>query len=161
MKIEIERKFLVKKNWNKPKNGYHYSQGYINTDINRLVRIRIVDENGTKKGFLTIKGSGNDSGLSRYEFEVEIPVPDANNLLLLCDQPLIEKTRYKFEYEGLTWEIDEFHGLNEGLIMAEVELENEDQKFSKPDFIGEEITGLIKYYNFMLQKNPYTTWKNK
>ncbi len=160
MKIETERKFLVNENWIKPKNGAQYFQGYINTDIHRLVRIRVVEENGTKNGFLTIKGSGNKSGMSRYEFEVEIPVPDAENLLLLCDQPLIEKTRYKIEYEGLIWEVDEFHGLNKGLTIAEIELKNEDQKFSKPDFIDEEITGITKYYNFMLQKNPYTSWNN-
>lgn len=158
MKIETERKFLVKNSWKKPKIGFHYSQGYINTDIHRLVRIRVVAENKSKKGFLTIKGSGNKSGMSRYEFEVEIPVSDAENLLLLCNQPLIEKTRYKFDHEGLIWEIDEFHGINDGLIIAEVELKNETQKFSKPDFIDKEITGIIKYYNFMLQKNPYTTW---
>ena len=96
--------------------------------------------------------------MSRYEFETTIPVPDADHLLSLCDQPLIEKTRYKYDYEDLTWEIDEFHGDNDGLIVAEVELESEDQQFKKPDFISEEVTGQEKYYNMMLLKNPYTTW---
>ena len=96
--------------------------------------------------------------MSRYEFETTIPVPDADHLLSLCDQPLIEKTRYKYDYEDLIWEIDEFHGDNDGLIVAEVELESEDQQFKKPDFISEEVTGQEKYYNMMLLKNPYTTW---
>jgi len=158
MKIEIERKFLVNESWKKPEDGYHYSQGYINKDIQRLVRIRLVEANESKKGFLTIKGSGNESGISRSEFEIEIPVSDAGNLLLLCDQTPIEKTRYKIEYDGLIWEVDEFHGLNNGLIIAEVELESEDQEFSRPDFIGDEVSGETKYYNFMLQKYPYTSW---
>jgi CYTH domain-containing protein len=102
---------------------------------------------------------GSESGMSRYEFETEIPVPDADHLLSLCDKPLIEKTRYKYDYENLTWEIDEFHGVNDGLVVAEVELESEDQQFEKPDFIGEEVTGQVKYYNMMLLKNPYTTWE--
>ena len=97
--------------------------------------------------------------MSRYEFETEIPVLDADHLLSLCDKPLIEKTRYKYDYEDLTWEIDEFHGDNDGLVVAEVELESEDQQFNKPDFISEEVTGQEKYYNMMLLKNPYTTWR--
>ena len=112
----------------------------------------------SKKGVLTIKGMGDASGMSRYEFETEIPVSDADHLLSLCDQPLIEKTRYKYDFEDLTWEVDEFHGVNEGLVVAEVELESEDQQFNKPDFVGEEVTGQVKYYNMMLLKNPYTTW---
>ena len=99
--------------------------------------------------------------MSRYEFEIEIPVSDADHLLSLCDQPLIEKTRYKYDYEGVTWEIDEFHGVNDGLVVAEVELESEDQEFEKPYFIGEEVTGQVKYYNMMLLKNPYTTWEKE
>ncbi|ODS29707.1 MAG: hypothetical protein SCARUB_05191, partial [Candidatus Scalindua rubra] len=109
-------------------------------------------------GVLTIKGIGDVSGMSRYEFETEIPMPDAEHLLSLCDQPLIEKTRYRYDFEGFTWEIDEFHALNEGLVVAEVELDSEEQQFNKPDFIGEEITGELKYYSMMLVKKPYTTW---
>jgi CYTH domain-containing protein len=103
---------------------------------------------------------GNKSGMSRYEFETEIPTSDADHLLSLCDQPLIEKTRYKYKHDNLIWEIDEFHGVNDGLVVAEVELESEDQQFEKPNFISEEVTGQVKYYNMMLLKNPYSTWKN-
>ena len=102
---------------------------------------------------------GSKSGMSRYEVETIIPVPDADHLLSLCDKPLIEKTRFKYDYEGLTWEIDEFHGDNDGLVVSEVELESEDQQFKKPDFISEEVTGQVKYYNMMLLKNPYKTWR--
>ena len=133
-------------------------QGYLQPEKERAVRVRTVARNGSKKGVLTIKGIGSESGMGRYEVEIEIPVPDADYLLSLCDQPLIEKTRYKYDYEDLTWEIDEFHGVNDGLVVAEVELESENQQYEKPDFIGEEVTGQGKYYNMMLLKNPYTTW---
>ena len=157
MANEIERKFLIK---SLPDNmsGITMRQGYLQPEKERAVRIRTVEKDGSKKGVLTIKGMGNKSGMSRYEFETEIPVPDADHLLSLCDQPLIEKTRFKYDHEGLIWEIDEFHGVNDGLIVAEVELESEDQQFNKPDFIGDEVTGQIKYYNMMLLKNPYTAW---
>ena len=157
MANEIERKFLIK---SLPDNmsGITMRQGYLQPEKERAVRIRTVEKDGSKKGVLTIKGMGSKSGMSRYEFETEIPVPDADHLLSLCDQPLIEKTRFKYDHEGLIWEIDEFHGVNDGLIIAEVELESEDQQFNKPDFIGDEVTGQIKYYNMMLLKNPYTTW---
>jgi adenylate cyclase len=135
-------------------------QGYLQPEKERAVRIRTVEKDGSKKGVLTIKGMGNASGMSRYEFETEIPVNDADHLLTLCDQPLIEKTRYKYDHDGLVWEVDEFHGVNNGLVVAEVELKSEEQQFKKPDFIGEEVTGQVKYYNMMLLKNPYTTWEN-
>ena len=157
MANEIERKFLIK-SLPDDMSGTTMRQGYLQPEKERAVRIRTVEKNGSKKGVLTIKGMGNKSGMSRYEFETEIPVLDADHLLTLCDQPLIEKTRYKNEYDGLTWEVDEFHGVNDGLIVAEVELESEDQQFNKPDFIGDEVTGQTKYYNMMLLKNPYTTW---
>ena len=154
---EIERKFLVSF---LPEGmaGTTMRQGYLQPEKERAVRVRTVQKDESKKGVLTIKGIGSESGMSRYEFETEIPVPDANHLLSLCDKPLIEKTRYKYDYEDLTWEIDEFHGVNDGLVVAEVELESEDQQFEKPNFIGEEVTGQVKYYNMMLLKNPYTTW---
>ena len=133
-------------------------QGYLQPEKERAVRIRTVEKDGSKKGVLTIKGMGSKSGMSRYEFETEIPVPDADHLLSLCNQPLIEKTRFKYDHEGLTWEIDEFHGVNEGLVVTEVELESEDQQFNKPEFVGEEVTGQVKYYNMMLLKNPFSTW---
>lgn len=154
---EIECKFLVT---NVPDglSGTTMRQGYLQPEKERAVRIRTVEKDGSIKGVLTIKGMGDVSGMSRYEFETEIPVPDADHLLTLCNQPLIEKTRYNYDFEGLTWEIDEFHGVNEGLVMAEVELDSEDQSFNKPDFVGEEVTGQVKYYNMMLLKNPFTTW---
>ena len=157
MANEIERKFLIKSLPN-DMSGTTMRQGYLQPEKERAVRIRTVEKDGSKKGVLTIKGMGSESGMSRYEFETEIPVSDADHLLSLCDQPLIEKTRYKYDHLGLTWEIDEFHGVNDGLIVAEVELESEDQQFNKPDFIGDEVTGQVKYYNMMLLKNPYTTW---
>ena len=154
---EIECKFLVK-SLPEGMSGTTMRQGYLQPEKERAVRIRTVEKDGSKKGVLTIKGMGSASGMSRYEFETEIPVPDADHLLTLCDKPLIEKTRYKYDFEGLTWEVDEFHGVNDGLVVAEVELESEDQQFNKPDFVGEEVTGQVKYYNMMLLKNPYTTW---
>jgi len=157
MANEIERKFLIK-SLPKDMSGTTMRQGYLQPEKERAVRIRTVEKDGSKKGVLTIKGMGSKSGMSRYEFETEIPVPDADHLLSLCDQPLIEKTRFKYDHEGLIWEIDEFHGVNDGLIVAEVELESEDQQLNKPDFIGDEVTGQIKYYNMMLLKNPYTAW---
>jgi len=157
MANEIERKFLIK-SLPDDMSGITMRQGYLQPEKERAVRIRTVEKDGSKKGVLTIKGMGSKSGMSRYEFETEIPVPDADHLLSLCDQPLIEKTRFKYDHEGLIWEIDEFHGVNDGLIIAEVELESEDQQFNKPDFIGDEVTGQIKYYNMMLLKNPYTAW---
>ncbi|MEC9456734.1 MAG: CYTH domain-containing protein, partial [Candidatus Neomarinimicrobiota bacterium] len=140
-------------------SGITMRQGYLQPEKERAVRIRTVEKDGSKKGVLTIKGIGSESGMSRYEFETEIPLPDANHLLSLCDKPLIEKTRYKYDSEDLTWDIDKFHGDNDGLVVAEVELENENQQFKKPDFISEEVTGQEKYYNMMLLKNPYITWE--
>jgi adenylate cyclase len=157
MANEIERKFLIK-SLPEDMSGTTMRQGYLQPEKERAVRIRTVEKDGAKKGILTIKGMGSKSGMSRYEFETEIPVPDADHLLSLCDQPLIEKTRFKYDHEGLTWEIDEFHGVNEGLVVTEVELESEDQQFNKPDFVGEEVTGQVKYYNMMLLKNPFSTW---
>ena len=153
MKKEIERKYLIKEI---PKGlvGTTLRQGYLQSEKERAVRIRTVE----KRGFLTIKGLGNSSGMSRYEFETEIPLADADFLLNLCDQPIIEKTRYIYEHESLIWEIDDFHGVNDGLIIAEVELKSEDQDVKKPDFVEKEVTGQKKYYNLMLTKNPYSMW---
>ena len=157
MNKEIERKFLIKKI---PKGliGTTLRQGYLQSEKERSVRIRTIEKGGLKGGFLTIKGIGNRSGMSRYEFETEIPIADADYLLNLCDQPIIEKTRYIYEHESLIWEIDDFHGVNDGLIIAEVELKSEDQKIKKPDFVDKEVTGQKKYYNLMLTKNPYSMW---
>jgi len=157
MAIEIERKFWIKnKDWKVAANapeGKVLKQGYLSTDKERTVRVRIY---GTK-GFLTIKGKS--VGMTRAEFEYEIPVEDAIPLLKLCHQPIIEKVRYKIHLDNLIWEVDEFDGVNEGLILAEVELESEEQKVNIPSWAGEEVTGDIRFYNSSLVNNPFTKWK--
>ncbi|MBN1154410.1 CYTH domain-containing protein [candidate division KSB1 bacterium] len=151
---EIERKFLVKGDaWRGLATGTHYRQGYLSTVKERTVRVRTINN----KGFLTIKGI--TIGATRSEYEYEIPVGDANAMLdNLCERPLIEKARYKIEYQGFTWELDEFEGENKGLILAEIELSAEDQNFNLPDWIGEEVTDDPRYFNSNLIKRPYTTW---
>lgn len=156
--IEIERKFLVRKG-NKFKtlaaSSTHIQQGYI-TAKGATVRIRTRDD----KGFLTIKSPSKDGGLSRYEFEKEISLEEARQLMALCEPPIIDKRRYLVEYAGHTFEIDEFYGDNEGLVVAEVELRREDEPFEKPDFIGEEVTGDRRFYNSHLRVHPFTLWRN-
>ena len=152
MAKEIERKFLLKNdNWPR-ENVVKCRQGYLNSARERTVRVRIAGD----KGYLTIKGIR--VGASRPEFEYEIPVEDAEILLDLCEKPLIEKNRYRVVEGDFTWEIDEFFGENRGLIIAEIELEHEDQEFSIPDWIGKEVTDDPRYYNASLIKNPYKTW---
>ena len=149
---EIERKFLVKGfTWREVK-GAMIRQGYLNSAKERNVRVRIIED----KAYLTIKGIA--VGASRLEFEYEVPLKDAAELLEICEKPLIEKRRYRVLEGGLIWEVDEFFGENEGLIVAEVELESEDQAFHKPDWIGEEVTGDPRYFNSNLIRNPYTNW---
>ena len=161
MPKEIERKFLV----SHIPNGSietEIKQGYLQSEKHRTVRIRTLVKNPDgKEAFITIKGASNKRGTSRYEFETEIPFDEATYLLKLCDVPLIEKTRYIYILDNIKWEIDEFHGVNRGLFLAEVELSDENQNIVLPDFIVEEVTGINKYYNSMLQKNPYTIWANK
>jgi adenylate cyclase len=152
MAKEIERKFLLKKRAWPNELAMRYRQGYLNSTKERTVRVRTIGD----KGYLTIKGIA--TGASRLEFEYEIPIKDANILLDICEKPLIEKNRYKVVEGGFVWEIDEFFGENRGLIIAEVELESEDQVFPKPDWVGEEVTGDPRYYNANLIKNPYTKW---
>ncbi|PIE90899.1 MAG: adenylate cyclase [Acidobacteria bacterium] len=150
---EIERKFLVKSDtWRELARGVHYCQGYLSSVKERTVRVRTIED----KGFLTIKGIS--TGISRLEYEYPIPVEDARALLNICEKPLIEKSRYKIEHGGLVWEVDEFYGDNAGLILAEVELESEDQAYEKPDWIGEEVSSDPRYYNANLIKEPYTSW---
>jgi CYTH domain-containing protein len=151
MATEIERKFLVKGDeWRSLGVGEIYRQGYITNDNGRTVRVRVVGE----QGYLTIKGP--TTGMGRAEFEYKIPVEDAQELLeTLCDRPFIEKTRYKINIGDLIWEVDEFWGENQGLILAEVELETEDQIIDIPNWIGEEVTSDPRYYNSNLVKNPY------
>ncbi|KAA3618182.1 MAG: CYTH domain-containing protein [Calditrichaeota bacterium] len=154
MGIEIERKYLLKNNtWRANAIGTVYRQGYLSTNQKRIVRVRVVGN----KGLLTIKGETD--GVTRSEFEYEIPLEDANSLLEnLCKKPLIEKVRYHVEYAGLTWEIDEFQGENAGLIIAEVELQEENQTIIFPDWIGEEVSADPRYYNSNLVINPFTKW---
>lgn len=154
MSKEIERKFLViGDSWRSLAQGTHYRQGYLNSAKERTVRIRTIND----KAFMTIKGP--TVGITRMEFEYEIPHNECVEMLThLAEQPIVEKIRYKIAQDGLVWEIDEFLGVNKGLIVAEVELQSEDQKFEKPEWIGEEVSGDPRYFNSNLVKNPYTTW---
>ncbi len=153
MAKEIERKFLVRGDaWRALATGVGYRQGYLSTVKERTVRVRTVGA----KGFLTVKGI--TVGATRLEFEYEIPTADANSLLEMCEQPLVEKSRYKIPQGDLTWEIDEFDGVNRGLIVAEIELPSEDHAFARPDWIGEEVTGDPRYFNSNLIAHPFTTW---
>jgi CYTH domain-containing protein len=157
MSIEIERKFLVKGDqWRNKGKGTLYRQGYLSTDIERSVRVRIIGQ----KGYLTIKGKTINA--TRTEFEYEISFEDATEMLgNLCQRPLIEKNRYILKENDLVWEIDEFWGDNEGLIIAEVELVDVDKEIRLPEWIGEEVTDDPAYYNVNLIKNPYKNWKRK
>jgi adenylate cyclase len=153
---EIERKFMVKGEF-KPfaTKETRITQGYLSSVPERTVRVRIKGD----KGFITIKGIGNESGASRYEWEKEIPVSEVNELLKLCEPGVIDKTRFIVpEKGGLKFEVDEFYGENEGLIVAEIEVPNEDHVFTKPAWLGEEVTGDARFYNSMLMKNPYKSW---
>lgn len=154
MAIEIERKYLVDLEKLTLKNGLNIKQGYIETANNTVVRVRVKGS----KGFLTIKGE--NSGASRLEFEYEIPLDEANEMLQkLCSGPIIDKTRYEIKYENHLWEVDLFYGENEGLVIAEVELEDENEEVILPTWVKQEVTGDIKYYNNQLMKNPYKNWK--
>ncbi|WP_421657126.1 CYTH domain-containing protein [Leptothermofonsia sp. ETS-13] len=154
MPIEIERKFLVKGDrWRSLATGSRYCQGYIVTGP-KTVRVRVVGN----QGYLTIKGPS--VGFSRSEYEYPIPIQDALEMLhSLCEPPLIEKTRYRIEVDGVIWEIDEFEGENKGLLLAEVELTNENQTITLPDWIGKEVSGDPRYYNANLAKNPFSQWR--
>ena len=154
--IEIERKFLVKNNLFKQQASTQnqIAQGYLSAVPERTVRVRIKG----KKGFLTIKGASNESGLSRFEWEKEIALDEAKNLLLLCEKGVINKTRFEIKYGNHTFEVDEFYDENEGLIVAEIELASETETFTKPDWLGEEVTGDVRYYNAYLSKNPFKKW---
>lgn len=153
---EIEKKFLVTSNEFKTQalKETRITQGYISSVPERTVRVRIKG----KSGFITIKGIGNDSGASRFEWEKEIPVNEVEELLKICEPGVIDKTRYEIKLSNHTFEVDEFYGENEGLVVAEVELNDEHESIEKPSWVGEEITGDIKYYNSMLMKHPYKKW---
>ena len=154
--IEIERKFLVKSEEFKElafaKNEIY--QGYLNSNPERTVRVRIKGN----QGYLTIKGKGNETGMSRLEWEKEIPVDEAKMLLNLCESGVISKTRYEVKFGNHVYEIDEFFGENQGLVIAEIELQSEDEAFEKPDWLGEEVTNNEKYYNSYLSNNPFKNW---
>ena len=156
MALEIERKFLVLDDSYKHEafSKSHIQQGYICSERGRTVRIRIRNE----RAYITIKGPSLNGGLSRYEFEQEIPLDDARKLLTLCDPGIIDKTRWLVKAGNHTFEVDEFAGDNEGLTVAEVELTSEDEAFEKPAFIGQEVTGDRRYYNSHLRRNPYCRW---
>ena len=155
MAKEIERKFLVKGDYKKyVVKSKKITQGYLSSVPERAVRVRVKGD----KGFMTVKGMGNESGTSRYEWEREISVKDANDLLKICEPGIIDKTRYIVDFEDHIFEVDEFYGENDGLTVAEVELKSEDEHFEKPDWLGEEVTGEVKYYNAMLMKTPYKDW---
>ena len=157
MALEIERKFLVKDESYKlmASSSSRIAQGYICSARGRTVRVRIRNE----KGYLTIKGPSEEGGLSRYEWEKEIPLEEAKELMKICEPGMIDKTRYLVASGNHTFEVDEFYGDNEGLVIAEVELKHENESFEKPSFIGEEVTGIVKYYNSFLMKCPYKDWK--
>lgn len=155
MSLEIERKFLVKGDFKKDAASQEeIIQGYLSSVPERSVRIRVKG----KKAYLTIKGLSNESGLSRYEWEKEIPVTEAKELLQLCEPGIIDKVRYYVPAGNHTFEVDVFRGENEGLIVSEVELSDEGELFEKPDWLGEEVTGDKRYYNASLTKNPFINW---
>lgn len=152
MGMEIERKFLVCGDWSRDvKESVHIMQGYLNLDKDRTVRVRIKG----KRGYLTVKGPTN--GVSRFEWEKEIPAEDARGMMDLCTG-VIDKTRHLAPIGDHVYEIDEFHGDNEGLIVAEIELGSEDEQFVRPDWLGEEVSHERRYYNSQLIINPYKNW---
>jgi|SRR5690606_18710915 adenylate cyclase len=155
--IEIERKFLVTSDAYKTE-AYRQSrivQGFLNTHKERTVRVRIQGD----KGFLTIKGASSADGLSRFEWEKELSVTECEALLKLCERGIIEKIRYEINFGNHIFEVDEFFGDNRGLVIAEIELSNEMETFEKPSWLGNEVTGDIRYYNSQLSKQPYIAWQ--
>ncbi|MDL2313460.1 CYTH domain-containing protein [Desulfovibrio sp. OttesenSCG-928-C14] len=152
---EIERKFLLKNDgWRGQGRAEQFCQGYLASAAGCVVRVRTAGE----KAWLTVKGK--NTGAVRSEFEYPIPLDEARAMLAeLAEKPLIEKQRHTLELDGATWEIDEFYGDNAGLILAEIELRDENQTFARPDWLGEEVTGDARYYNSNLGKNPYKNWR--
>lgn len=154
--VEIERKFLVTNHIfiTESKENFRIVQGYLNSNPERTVRVRIKGN----KGFLTIKGKGNESGMSRFEWEKEITISEAEALLPLCEKGAIDKIRYNVMHENHLFEVDVFFGENEGLIVAEIELQSENESFSKPNWLGKEVTSDERYYNAYLSNNPFKSW---
>ena len=156
MAQEIEKKFLVAGDFRQSvRKATLITQGYQSSVPERTVRVRVKGD----KGYITIKGKGSESGASRFEWEKEIPVEEVMELLKICEPGVIDKTRYLVDVGSHTFEVDEFYGDNEGLTVAEVELGSEDEAFERPQWLGQEVTGDMKYYNSMLIKNPYKNWK--
>jgi len=155
--IEIERKFLVNSLVFKDEaiKQTRIVQGFLSTNKKRTVRVRLKGN----QGFLTIKGLSSNDGLSRFEWEKEIPKSEAESLLTLCKKGIIDKIRYEIKVDNHLFEVDEFFGENTGLIVAEVELNSENEVFTKPNWLGKEVTGILKYYNSQLSKYPYKSWK--
>ncbi|MDX1331581.1 MAG: CYTH domain-containing protein [Robiginitalea sp.] len=155
--IEIERKFLVKHKGYREEatSELRILQGFLSTDPDRTVRVRCIGNHG----FITVKGRTFDQGTSRAEWEYEIPLREAEELLALCIPTPVEKVRYQVDCGGHTFEVDEFLGANQGLVLAEVELQNKGEEFTRPSWLGEEVTGDPRYYNSQLSLNPYTRWK--
>lgn len=154
--VEIERKFLVKSDGYKSEayKKARLVQGYLNSDPERTVRIRVNGE----KAFITIKGKSNESGISRFEWEKEIPLNEAEKLLKLCEPGIIEKVRFLVKNGKHVFEVDEFQKENSGLVIAEIELNSEEESFDIPEWLGEDVTGDNRYYNSQLSKNPYKNW---
>lgn len=156
MSKEIERKFMVDGDFRQAAVGMtRIAQGYLCSDPDRTVRVRVMED----KGFMTVKGRSSSDGLVRYEWEKEIPFAEAQQLIKLCENGVIEKDRYLVPSGGHVFEVDVFHGENEGLVLAEVELSDENESFERPEWLGEEVTGDIRYYNSMLRSHPYVSWK--
>ncbi len=155
--LEIERKFLVTGDAYKAEaaNSTRIVQGFLSTHAERTVRVRV----SHNKGFLTIKGKSNDSGTARFEWETEIDLAEAANLIDLCETPILEKERYAVPVGNHVFEVDVFLGENKGLVIAEIELQHENEQFVKPKWLGKEVTGDIKYYNSQLTKRPFNSWK--
>ena len=155
MAQEIERKFLVAGDFRpSASSSKRIVQGYLSSAPERTVRVRVAGE----KAFITVKGISSASGASRFEWEKEITVPEAEALMELCEPGIIDKVRHLVPVGDHVFEVDEFHGENEGLVVAEVELSAEDESFEKPGWLGEEVTGDARYYNSMLMKNPCKLW---
>lgn len=154
---EIERKFLIKNDAFKKESikAMRITQGYLSSVPERTVRVRIRDN----QAFITVKGIGNKLGASRFEWEKEIQLEDAKELLKICEPGIIDKTRFNVKLGNHRYEVDEFYGKNKGLVIAELELTSEDENFEKPDWLGKEVTGEVKYYNSMLMKHPFKNWK--
>ena len=154
---EIERKFLLSGRGNYKEEALRKTQieqGYLNSDPERTVRVRIKG----KKGFLTVKGASNEAGTTRFEWETEIEFEEAKKLIELCEPGIIEKLRYEVKFGNHIFEVDEFMGENKGLTLVEIELTSEEEDFQKPEWLGKEVTGQQEYYNSYLSKNPYKNW---